>query len=65
MIGLLERQPRYRNGSTDRAAVVKIMASGGVMTPGTDMLAGQFSATQLRVVVEEAHRLGLPAREFA
>jgi imidazolonepropionase-like amidohydrolase len=42
------------------AAAVKIMAGGGVMTPGTDLLSGQFSVRQLRVVVEEAHRLGLP-----
>ena len=42
------------------AAVVKIMTSGGVMTPGTDMHACQFTAEELRVVVEEAHRLGLP-----
>ena len=47
------------------AAVVKIMASGGVMTPGTDMLAGQFTVSQLRVVVEEAHRLGLPVTAHA
>ena len=47
------------------AAVVKIMASGGVMTPGTDMLAGQFTVAQLRAVVEEAHRLGLPVTAHA
>ena len=41
------------------------MASGGVMTPGTDMLAGQFTAAELRVVVEEAHRLGLPVTAHA
>jgi imidazolonepropionase-like amidohydrolase len=43
------------------ASVVKIMASGGVMTPGTDMLGCQFTLSELRAVVEEAHRLGLPA----
>jgi imidazolonepropionase-like amidohydrolase len=47
------------------AAVVKIMASGGVMTPGTDMLSGQFTLAQLRAVVEEAHRLGLPVTAHA
>ena len=47
------------------AAVVKIMASGGVMTPDTDLLAGQFTLAQLRVVVEEAHRLGLPVTAHA
>ena len=47
------------------AAVVKIMASGGVMTPGTDMLTPQFTVPQLRVVVAEAHRLGLPVTAHA
>jgi imidazolonepropionase-like amidohydrolase len=42
------------------AAVVKIMASGGVMTPGTDMLGCQFTLAELRAVVDEAHRQGLP-----
>ena len=42
------------------AAVVKVMTSGGVMTPGTDMQSCQFSLAELRAVVEEAHRLGLP-----
>ena len=42
------------------ASVVKIMTSGGVMTPGTDMLGCQFSLAELRVVVDEAHRQGLP-----
>ncbi len=42
------------------ASVVKVMTSGGVMTPGTDMLACQFSPAELRALVEEAHRGGLP-----
>ncbi len=42
------------------ASVVKVMTSGGVMTPGTDMLACQFSPDELRAVVDEAHRHGLP-----
>jgi imidazolonepropionase-like amidohydrolase len=42
------------------AAVVKVMASGGVMTPGTDLFGCQFTLAELRAVVEEAHRLGLP-----
>lgn len=43
------------------ASVIKIMASGGVMTPGTDLFGCQFTLAELRAVVEEAHRLGLPA----
>jgi len=40
--------------------VVKIMASGGVMTPGTDPAAAQFEPAELRAVVETAHGYGLP-----
>jgi imidazolonepropionase-like amidohydrolase len=47
------------------ADVVKIMASGGVLTPGTDLLACQFSLDEMRVVVEEAHRHGLPVTAHA
>jgi imidazolonepropionase-like amidohydrolase len=47
------------------AGVVKVMASGGVLTPGTDLTACQFSLEELRAVVEEAHRLGLPVTAHA
>jgi imidazolonepropionase-like amidohydrolase len=47
------------------ADVVKIMASGGAMTTTTDVLACQFSLDELRVVVEEAHGLGLPVTAHA
>jgi imidazolonepropionase-like amidohydrolase len=47
------------------ADVVKIMTSGGVMTPGTDMLACQFSLDEMRAVVDEAHRHGLPVTAHA
>jgi imidazolonepropionase-like amidohydrolase len=43
------------------AGVVKVMASGGVMTPGTDLAACQFTLEELRALVDEAHRRGLPA----
>jgi imidazolonepropionase-like amidohydrolase len=39
--------------------IVKIMASGGVSTPGTDAFAPQFTVEELRAVVEEAHAAGL------
>lgn len=40
--------------------VVKIMATGGFLTPTNPMWASQFSLDQLRIVVDEAHRQGLP-----
>ncbi|HEX6511874.1 MAG TPA: amidohydrolase family protein [Chloroflexota bacterium] len=40
------------------ADVVKIMATGGRTTIGTDPEAPQYSAEQLRVAVEQAHALG-------
>ena len=47
------------------ADVVKVMASGGVMTPGTDLLACQFGLEEMRAVVDEAHRSGLPVTAHA
>ena len=40
--------------------VVKVMASGGMNTPGTDVTAPQFALEDLRLLVDLAHRLGLP-----
>jgi len=45
--------------------VVKIMTSGGMMTLGTDVLACQFTLDELRLVVGEAHRAGLPVTGHA
>ena len=47
------------------ADVVKIMVSGGVLTPGTDVLACQFTLDEVRAVVDEAHRSGLPVTAHA
>jgi imidazolonepropionase-like amidohydrolase len=47
------------------ADVVKVMASGGVMTSGTDLMACQFSPEEMRAVVDEAHRAGLPVTAHA
>ncbi|MFD0784212.1 amidohydrolase family protein [Micromonospora azadirachtae] len=47
-------------------AVVKIMASGGNMTAGSaPPYDPQFSLAELRLVVDEAHRLGLPVAAHA
>jgi imidazolonepropionase-like amidohydrolase len=59
----LRRAVRER---ADRGAdIVKVMASGGTMTPGTRQETSQFTAGLLRVVVDEAHRLGLPVTAHA
>ncbi|MGE3960344.1 MAG: amidohydrolase family protein [Dehalococcoidia bacterium] len=38
---------------------IKVMASGGNMTPGTNPFAPQFTVAELTAVREEAHRVGL------
>jgi imidazolonepropionase-like amidohydrolase len=45
--------------------VVKIMASGGMLTPGTSMAKPQFSDEELASVVREAHRHGLAVTAHA
>lgn len=39
--------------------IVKVMASGGMLTPGSDILGVQFDPTELRLVIETAHEAGL------
>jgi imidazolonepropionase-like amidohydrolase len=45
--------------------VIKIMASGGNFTPGSRPDLPQFGPDELRAVVEEAHRHGLPITAHA
>lgn len=45
--------------------VVKIMASGGFTTPGSSVVSCQFSDAELRLVVTESHRHGLPVTAHA
>jgi imidazolonepropionase-like amidohydrolase len=45
--------------------VIKVMASGGNMTPGSLAHEPQFAAESLRAVVDEAHRHGLPVTAHA
>ncbi|GAB4324301.1 MAG: amidohydrolase family protein [Dehalococcoidia bacterium] len=44
---------------------IKVMASGGNMTPGTNVEAAQYTVAELRAVVEEAHRLNKPVAAHA
>ena len=45
--------------------VIKVMASGGEMTPGSHPHEPQFGPAELRAAVEEAHRFGLPVAAHA
>ncbi|MGH3359717.1 MAG: amidohydrolase family protein [Nocardioidaceae bacterium] len=48
-----------------RVDLVKVMASGGAGTPGTDLFSPQFSVGELRAVVEESHARGLAVTAHA
>ncbi|MFI7612535.1 amidohydrolase family protein [Nonomuraea terrae] len=69
MGGAAEGAEELRTAVRDRhergCAVVKIMASGGNMTQGSAPHESQYSPADLRIVVEEAHRLGLPVAAHA
>ncbi len=39
--------------------LIKVMASGGMITIGTDLLGVQFTPDELRAAVDEAHHVGL------
>lgn len=45
--------------------VIKVMASGGTMTPGTRQEDSQFTVDELRAAVDEAHAHGLPITAHA
>jgi imidazolonepropionase-like amidohydrolase len=40
--------------------VIKVMASGGFATPGTDQLGAQFTVAELAALVDQAHAAGHP-----
>ena len=45
--------------------IVKIMASGGMNTPGTDVMRTQFTDEDMRFLVDRAHDAGLPVTAHA
>ncbi len=45
--------------------IVKVMASGGVNTPGSDVMRTQFTTAELRLIVDRAHAAGLPVTAHA
>lgn len=48
-----------------RVDVVKVMASGGMATPGSDAMKPQFSLEELRLIVETSHAGGIPVTAHA
>jgi imidazolonepropionase-like amidohydrolase len=63
--GLAELRAAVRERVSRGADVVKIMASGGVMTAGTAVDRGQFHRDELAAVVAESHAAGLPVTAHA
>jgi imidazolonepropionase-like amidohydrolase len=45
--------------------VVKVMTSGGMLTPGSDVMRTQFSSDDLRSIVQQAHDGALPVAAHA
>ncbi|WP_189334089.1 amidohydrolase family protein [Actinoplanes ianthinogenes] len=45
--------------------VIKLMATGGELTPGTASHVSQFGVAELRAAADEAHRCGLPVTVHA
>jgi imidazolonepropionase-like amidohydrolase len=57
--GTDEVRAAVRDHSERGVDLVKVMASGGMLTLGSDLLGVQFTAEELRTAVEEAHAAGL------
>ncbi|MEU9395425.1 amidohydrolase family protein [Streptomyces sp. NPDC048324] len=63
--GVDELRAAVRERAERGADIVKIMASGGMTTPGTAVDQGQFTAEELAAVVAEADVAGLPVTAHA
>ncbi|MEG8177672.1 amidohydrolase family protein [Nocardia terpenica] len=61
-----EIRDRIRRNADLGADLIKVMASGGALTPGgPPMWAAQFDADQLGYIVEQAEEVGLPVAAHA
>ena len=47
------------------ASFIKVMATGGVLTPGVDPSQTAFTIEEMQAAVDEAHKAGKPARKAA
>lgn len=67
--GQAEGEAALRAAVLERAErgcdAVKVMVSGGNLTPGNRPHESQYDLAALRIVVDEAHRVGLPAAAHA
>jgi imidazolonepropionase-like amidohydrolase len=45
--------------------IIKVMASGGVNTPGTDAMLSQFTTAELQLIVDRAHAAGVAVTAHA
>jgi imidazolonepropionase-like amidohydrolase len=48
-----------RERAERKVDVVKVMASGGMSTPGTDVMRTQFTANEMMMIVAQAHASGM------
>jgi imidazolonepropionase-like amidohydrolase len=48
-----------RERAERKVDVVKVMASGGMSTPGTDVMRTQFTSDEMRMIVAQAHAAGM------
>lgn len=63
--GLEDLVAMVRSHAAARVDVIKVMATGGNVTPGSAPHESQFRADELRAVVEAAHAAGLPVAAHA
>jgi imidazolonepropionase-like amidohydrolase len=55
-----EMRKAVRTIASRGADFVKLVVSGGTTSPGSNISRSQYSLAEVRVAVEDAHRLGLP-----